>query len=508
MIVFESEFHYLQCRERRDKMAKYLLGIDLGTSSVRAAVVRDDGVISGVAGKDYPILTPAPGRAEQNPESWWKATCDAIQQAISLADISGKDIAGISFSGQMHGGVFLDNDDNHVSPAIIWADTRSSEILDDLAGLLSNEKFDRIVCNRVFTGTQAATLYWFKRRDPATWRKIRRILLPKDWLRFKMCGLFNTEPSDASSTFLFDVGLREWSKEVLSALDIPIEFLPFVTTSHQHIAETEGIEDETGLPDGIPVILGGADQAAALLGNGILDSGTLIAAIGTGGQLVTPVHHPAPSPDLSLNLFCHLPENRWYTLGATLAGGLCLRWFRDTVCPDTSFEQLTEEAALTPPGADGLRFRPFIGGRRLPVPNAGATGAFDGLTLTHTRGHMVRAVMEGVVCELMELYEIMRKMGSEPSRIIASGGGTKSPVWLQIMADLFGLPIEVSGVREHASFGAALIAGIGSEIFSSYEDAVSFVPQTVQTIEPRTEFKEEYIDLYMKYLRNGTEQQR
>ncbi len=480
-------------------MGKHLLGIDLGTSSVRAVVVREDGVISGIAGQDYPILTPSPGKAEQNPESWWKATCNAIKQAVSIAGISGKDLAGISFAGQMHGGVFLDNDDNHVSPAIIWADTRSSEILDDLTGLLAHDRFDSILCNRLFTGTQAATLYWFKRRDPATWRKIRRILLPKDWLRFKMCGLFNTEPSDASSTFLFDLGLREWSKDVLSALDVPVEFLPFVTTSHQHIADTDGIEDETGLPDGIPVILGGADQAAALLGNGILDKGILMVSIGTGGQLVTPVHTPSPSPELALNLFCHLPENRWYSLGATLSGGLCLRWFRETTCPDTSFEELTHEASQTPPGAMGLRFRPYLAGRRLPVTDSKATGAFDGLTISHTRGHMVRAIMEGVVCELRELYDIMEKMGSKPERIIASGGFTRSPVWLQIMADIFSLPIEISGVKEHAGFGAALLAGIGTDVFSSYVDAIRVVPPSKQVVEPRNEWKDMYTDLYTKY---------
>ena len=250
-------------------MAKHLLGIDLGTSSVRAAIVRDDGSIPGVAGQGYPILTPSPGYAEQDPELWWNATCTTIRQALSQAGITGKDIDGISFSGQMHGGVYLDHEDKPVCPAIIWADSRSNEILNDLSGLLASEKFDKILCNRLFTGTQAATLYWFKRRDPATWRKIRRILLPKDWLRFKMCGLFNTEPSDASATFLFDVGMREWSKEVLSALDIPIEFLPFVTTSHQHIADTEGIEEETELA--LPFILRHADGAE----NGLLEVPTM-----------------------------------------------------------------------------------------------------------------------------------------------------------------------------------------------------------------------------------------
>ncbi len=480
-------------------MPHYLLGIDLGTSSVRTGIFHEDGTCLSIAARGYPIDTPSPGRAEQNPELWWKCTCEAISEALASAQLKGRDIAGISFSGQMHGAVLLDKDGNLVAPAIIWADSRSAGELDEIVELIGKEKFEKSVLNRIFTGTQAATIYWLQKYDHATWRKIRRILLPKDYLRYRMCGLYNTEPSDASATLLFDVNLREWSEDILKALSIPIEFMPFVVNSDQHISETEGIEDVTGIPDGIPVIIGGADQPVAALGNGVLDEGTMFAAIGTGGQIVTPLNSPKTPPGLCLNTFCHLPGTRWYLMGATLAGGLCLRWFRENFCPEITFDHISEETSKINPGADGLIFTPYINGKRSPDMAPDASGTFSGIRLMHTRAHFARAIMEGVVFELRESFEVMKGMGINPSLLIASGGFTNSPVWMQIMADCFAMPLHISAVEEHACFGAALLAGIGAGVYGSFREASEIVPEHKKTLDPATGNFEIYQEKYKNY---------
>ena len=480
-------------------MAQYLLGIDLGTSGVRAGIFNEDGILLAITAENYSIDTPSSNRAEQNPEFWWKRTCEAIGEALAVAQLKGSDITGISFSGQMHGTVLLDTNGNLVAPAIIWADSRSSAELNELTELIGEEKLNIIVLNRMFPGTQAATIYWIQKYDRDTWKRTRHILLPKDYIRYRMCGLYNSDPSDASATLLFDVNLREWSNEILNALGIPIEFMPYVVNSNQHIGGTEGIEEATGIPDGVPVILGGADQPVAALGNGILDDGTMFAAIGTGGQIVTPLCVPINSPGLSLNTFCHLPESRWYLMGATLAAGLCLRWFRDNFCPEITFEVLSEEASQTHPGADGLQFFPHLAGRRSPDMNPAASGVFSGIRLMHTRGHFARAIMEGVVLELKELFEIMEETGVNPTRLIASGGFSKSPVWIQIMADIFEMPLHISSAREQACFGAALLAGIGTGLYDSYWKASELVPRPEKTIEPEVETFEMYKEKYEKY---------
>jgi len=480
-------------------MAQYLLGIDLGTSGVRAGVFNEDGILLAITARNYSIDIPSSDRAEQNPEFWWKRTCEAIGESLSVAQLKGSDITGISFSGQMHGTVLLDINGNLVAPAIIWADSRSSAELNELTELISEKKLNKIVLNRMFPGTQAATIYWMQKYDRDTWRRTRHILLPKDYIRYRMCGLYNTEPSDASATLLFDVNLREWSNEILNSLDIPIEFMPYVVNSDQYIGGTEGMKEATGIPDGVPVILGGADQAVAALGNGILDDGTMFATIGTGGQIVTPLHVPINSPGLTLNTFCHLPESRWYLMGATLAAGLCLKWFRDNFCPEITFEVLSEEASQIPPGADGLQFFPYLAGRRSPDMNPTASGVFSGIRLMHTRGHFARSIMEGVVLELKELFEIMKETGVNPTRLIASGGFSKSPVWIQIMADIFEMPLYISAVREQACFGAALLAGIGTGVYDSYWKAAELVPKPEKIVEPKEENFDIYKEKFEKY---------
>jgi len=481
-------------------MAKYLAGIDLGTSSVRAGIYREDGSRLTIAARGYPIQTPSPDRSEQDPEHWWKAVCEAVQEVLASAGINGSELAGISFDGQMHGGVFLDGDGAPVCPAVIWPDSRSAGDLDELTELIGAELLEDTVMNRMFPGTFAATLHWMRAHDHSAWKSIRHILPPKDYIRYRMTGLYNTEPSDASATLLFDQNIRDWSEDILKKLDIPIEFMPYVVNSDEQIGETDGIEESTGIPDGVPVVLGGADQACAALGNGILDEGAMLITIGTGGQIFTPLASPKTSPGLCLNTFCHLPESRWYLMGATLSAGLSLRWFRETFCPEVTFEQLSHEASETP-SAGELLFHPYLPGKRSPDLNPSAYGAFSGIRLHHKRGHFARAIMEGVVFDLKESLDVMEKMGVVPTTLIASGGGAQSSVWMQIMADILEQPLQVSNRTEQACFGAALVAGIGAGVYEDYWKAAELAPKPVESVTPLSENTERYQRLYGKYLR-------
>lgn len=477
-------------------MPDYLLGIDLGTSGVRTGVYDRDGVRRGLGAIDYPLETPAPGHAEQNPDAWWRSAADAIRGALSAAGVRGDDIAALSFSGQMHGTVLLDSGGEPLRHAIIWADSRSDGECTEIEELAGEKRLAGMLMNRVFPGTQAATIRWLQRHNPDLWRRVRRILLPKDYLRYRMCGLFNTEPSDASGTLLFDMNRREWADELLDILRIPVEYLPYVVNSDEHIAVTEGIEDDTGLPDGIPAVLGGADQPCAALGNGVIDPGSLMVTIGTGGQVFAPMAQPEPSPGLALNTFCHLPEQRWYVMGATLAAGLSLRWFRDTFAPGVSFADLDREAACIPPGADSLRFAPYLAGRRSPVRQPGQTGAFTGIGLEHTRAHFARAVMEGVVFEMRELFDIMRGMQIDASQIVCCGGGAKSRLWLQMLADVFAGPVTIAGEDERACHGAALLAGMGIGWYRGYREAAAVAGSGGETVDPDPERVAIYNDLH------------
>ena len=487
-------------------MPQYFMGIDLGTSSVRAGIFHEDGSRLAISARAYPIETPVPGASLQDPELWWSRTCEAIAEALTLSELNGSDISGISFCGQMHGAVLLDSSNNPVSPAIIWADSRCAAECEEITEILGQHVLRDTLMNRIFPGTQAAIIHWLRKHELQTWQRVRRILLPKDYLRFRMCGLFHSEPSDASATLLFDQNQRDWSTEVLKKLGIPVEFLPYIVASDQVIAETEGIEECTGIPEGVPLVLGGSDQAAAALGNAVLDEGVMFIAVGTGGQIVTPLRSPRTSPGLCLNTFCHLPESRWYLMGATLAAGLSLRWFRETFALQASFSDLDQEAALISPGCDGLRFDPYIAGKRSPVMDPSAGGCFTGIRLNHTRGHFARAVLEGVAFDLRDSLEVILKMDIRPHTVILSGGGAKSPLWPQILSDVFNLPLTFSASDEQACFGTALLAGVGVGAYSDYWRAAELVPKPSRIVEPESDTVSRYEEIYCSREQCGKEE--
>lgn len=440
-----------------------LLGIDLGTSSVKAALFDLNGVLLGAGSREYPILTPEAGHAEQDPIVWWNATCEAVRQAYQNADRPS--VIGIGLSGQMHGFALIDRSGDPVGNAIIWPDQRTAAQVEQMQRIFTQNQFAEKVGTAPATGFMGPTLLWLAEHDPGRLERAASVLLPKDYIRYRLTGTIGTDASDASATAIFDVTERDWSKSLIETLGLPHGLLPKVSESTDQIGTlTVEAAEMLGLNSGIPVVAGAADQAAQAVGNGILTPGAGSVTIGTGGQMFILLDAVRVDPRLRLHTFCHAFRDRWYMLGAMLSAGLSLRWLRDTVGltdHPNAYGRLSAEAELVNPGADGLIFLPYLVGERSPLMDSSARGAFVGLTLRHTRGHMARAIMEGVAFALRHILETMRDAGAEVYELLASGNGLASPVWRGIAADVLGVPLLSINSGERASRGAALLSGLG-----------------------------------------------
>ena len=478
----------------------YLLGIDLGTSSVKAVLIDESGTVAAVAQEEYGIDTPHPNWAEQDPETWWRATCAVVNGAVGKSPVGPDAIKAIGFSGQMHGTVCLGRNGTPLRPAVIWADQRSAEQCEKIYSTVGREKLAEMTCNPVAPGFMAASVLWVKENEPDTFANVKHLLLPKDYVRYRMTGRPASEPSDACSTLLFDTKARDWSRELVDMLDLPPDILPPIVRSRDVVGElTREAAAELGLDAGIPVTAGGGDQPIAAIANGVIEPGLLLATIGTGGQLFTPLAEPTYDPQLRTHTFCHAVPDRWFIMGATLSAGLSLRWFRDNVADGIPYARLSEEAAEVPPGSDGLIFLPYLVGERTPHMDPKATGCFVGLTLRHGRAHMARAIMEGVAFAMRDSLEIFKELGVTTHKAIASGGGARSPIWRQIQADVFGVDLVTVDVAEQAGVGAALLAGVGVGVFSNVaeacERAISYGETTSPIEENRALYSERY-DLF------------
>ena len=451
-----------------------LLGIDLGTSSVRAVVIDETGSIRSLGAREYPIDSPRQGWAEQSPKRWFSCTCEAIGEAMGRG-IDPKDIQALSFAAQMHGGVLVAADGTVIRPAIIWADQRSTQECEEITARVGLKRLAEVAGNRVSPGFMAATLAWLKKHEPDALDRANWMLLPKDYICLRLTGRAVSEPSDASATLLFDINSREWSDELVDAAGISKKLLPPIIASSEIAGGlTTEAAAATGLIEGTPVVIGGADQCGAAVGNGVLDPGTAFCAIGTGGQFVTPTGKPAIDPRLRTNCFCHVMEDRWYAMGATLSAGLSLRWLRDQVAGGKmTYNALAQAAAKTPAGAEGLFFLPYLVGERTPHIDPYARGCFVGLTLRHGIGHMARAVMEGVAWTMRDAQATFAELGVKIDRITAAGGGGASPIWRQILADVLNRPLWLVEGEERAGVGAALIAGVGVGVFPSLQAAAA-----------------------------------
>ena len=480
----------------------YLLGIDLGTSSAKSLLLDENGAMCGIGQTAYDFETPQPGWAEQAPEVWWQAAQATIQQILHTTGVNPRDIRGIGFSGQMHGPVFLDQQGQSVRPAIIWADQRSVVECREIYATLGQAGLFRTVCNPVDSGFMAATLCWLKKHEPHSYRQIHTLLLPKDYLKYRLSGARVTDPSDAGGTSLYDVRARGWSAEVCTALQLAPEMLPLVVPSHEIIGVVSAAAAaETGLAEGTPLINGGSDQTMSALASGAIHEGPVMLVIGTGGTLFTTVDQVVVDPALRMHTYPHCVPAKWHLLGAILAGGLTLKWFRQIVGgPEAmSYEAMSTEAATVPPGAEGLLFLPYLAGERTPHMDSLARGVLFGLTLRHTRAHVIRAIMEGVGFAMRDCLTLFHGLQVTPQTILAGGGGASSPLWRQILADILNLPLRTIQTPEKSATGAAMIAGIGTGIFPDFERACQRVVAFGDSTLPVTAHVARYAEAYRVY---------
>ncbi len=490
----------------------YLLGLDIGTTGTKALLIDQDGGIVARAVSEYELATPRPNWAEQNPADWWQATCQTIQSVLAEAGGAGDEVAGLGLSGQMHGSVFLDENDEVIRPAILWCDQRTADQCEWITEQVGAEDVVAETCNPVLTGFTAPKIIWLRQNEPANYERVRKVLLPKDYVRFRLTGEYATEVSDASGTSLFNVPQRRWSDLILERIDLPRELLPDVYESPEVSGQiTQTAAQATGLAVGTPVVGGGGDQAAGAVGNGIVTTGVFSSTVGTSGVVFAHLDEPLMDEQLRTHTFCHAVPDKWHVMGVVLSAGGSFRWLRDNLCRHEiaqskesgrdPYEYMTEAAADVPPGAEGLVFLPYLTGERTPYANPNAKGVFFGLTLRHTRAHIIRAVMEGVAFAMRDSFEIIRGMGVETAQVRASGGGARSKLWRQIQADVTGQAHCTINVDEGPAFGVALLASVGTGIYGSVPEACSATISVIDELVPnptRTQLYEGYYHLYQE----------
>jgi xylulokinase len=450
--------------------ADALIGLDVGTTGVKAVAISPSGEVLARAEEEYPLSLPQPGWAEQDPEDWWRAS----QRALAAL---GVDPASVGLTGQMHGLVLLDGRDAVLRPAILWNDQRTSAECEEIERVVGLERLLELTGNRALTGFTAPKLLWVRRHEPEVWSRARHMLLPKDYVRLRLTGERAIDAAEASGTLLFDVAARRWSDEVCEALGIPQEWLPPARESTE---------------------LGGAgDQQAGAVGVGAVRPGVLSVVLGTSGVVFAPLERYRHEPEGRLHVFCHALPETWEAMGVMLTAAGSLRWLHDVVGGD--YPQLTAEAERWPPGVDGLMFLPYLQGERTPHADPFARGAFTGLSLTHDRGALVRAVLEGVAYGLRDSLELLRGLGVRPVSARVSGGGARSDLWTRIAASVLGLPLERTAVEEGAAYGAALLGAVAGGVFADAAEAVAACVRVRDTVEPALEWQKVYDERYARY---------
>jgi xylulokinase len=488
----------------------YLLGIDVGTTSTRALVMDEQGEVVSSRANEYPLDTPRPNWAEQDPHEWWTATVASVREALAGAGVAADAVKGVGLSGQMHGSVFLDDKDQVIRPAILWCDQRTASQCETITETVGEADLVAETCNPVLTGFTAPKIIWLREQEPENFARVRRVLLPKDYVRLHLTGDYATEVSDASGTSLLNVPERSWSDLILDRLELPREMLPEVYESPEVTgAITAEAAEAVGLVEGTPVVGGGGDQAAGGVGNGIVQTGVVSTTTGTSGVVFAHLDEPVMDERLRTHTFCHAVPGKWHVMGVMLSAGGSLRWMRDTLCADERavaealgrdpYELMTEEAAQAPVGSEGLVFLPYLTGERTPYPNPNARGVFFGLSLRHTKAHLVRAVMEGVAYGLRDSFEIIEQMGVEVAQVRASGGGARSGLWRQIQTDVTGHPHSTINVDEGPAYGVALLAAVGAGLYDTVQDACAATIRVVDTRQVREENRAIYDGYYALY---------
>jgi xylulokinase len=479
----------------------YFLGIDTSTTSSKALIIDEQGQVIAVASSPHTLQIPKPLWSEQNPNEWWEAVAASIRSVLEKAGIGGEGIAAVGLTGQMHGLVLLDEAGNVLRPAILWNDQRTQSQCDEIHRIIGKEKFIHITGNVALTGFTAPKILWVHENEPDVFAKAKHVLLPKDYIRYRLTGAYAMDKADGAGTVLFDLKSRDWSEEVLAALDIPCEWMPKTFEGPEFTGSvTAEAAALTGLKAGTPVAAGGGDQAAQAVGVGAVEPGIVGLTVGTSGVVFATTPSALIEPEGRLHAFCHAVPNMWHFMGVMLSAAGSLQWYRDTLAPNMSFDELLREAEVVPPGSEGLQFLPYLSGERTPYPDPLARGAFIGLTLRHGRAHMTRAVLEGVAFGLKDSFTLIQNAGlGAITQVRASGGGTKGALWRQIMASVLNAELVTVNTTEGAAYGAALLAGVGTGMWTDVPSACKASVKITGTTLPDTAQVDVYQNAYSLY---------
>lgn len=479
----------------------WFLGMDVGTGGTRAVVVDADGkLIGGASSEHAPFRTPHPGWAEQDPGDWWRAAQEAIKAALDSTPEPRQPIAAIGLTGQMHGAVMLDENGAVLRPSLIWCDTRTQPQCDWLTQTIGYERLIELTCNPALPNFTLTKLLWVKEHEPEIFAKIRHIMCPKDYVRYRLTGEFAIDVQEASGTLLLDVTHRRWSKEVAEAAGIPESWLPKVYESPEICARiSENAAGLTGLPSGTPVVAGAGDQGAGAVGMGILQPGSVSATIGTSGVVFAATASPTKDPKGRLHTFCHAVPNVWHVMGVTQSAGLSLRWLKETFFSGQNYDELTAAAAAMPAGSQGLEWAPYLLGERTPHLDPVVRAAFAGINSGHTSAHFVRAVLEGVAYSLQDTFTLFSELGIPVNGIRLGGGGARGPLWRKIQAGVYGHPVEILTAEEGGAFGCAMLAGVGVGHWANLDQACAQAIEVAQRIQPDASDVAAYKDGYTQW---------
>lgn len=488
----------------------YLIGVDLGTSGTKTVLFAEDGTVAASCTIEYPLYQPQNGWAEQDPLDWWNAVCGTTKAVIAKAGISASEIKGVGLSGQMHGLVMLDKAGNVLRKSIIWCDQRTAKECEEITQKVGAENLIKITANPALTGFTASKIMWVKNNEPEIYEKCAHILLPKDFIRYKLTGEFATEVSDASGMQLLDVPNRKWSDQVLDALQIEKSLLGKVYESPEITGKvTKAASDLTGLAEGTAVVGGAGDNAAGAVGTGTVHDGRAFTTIGTSGVVFAHTSKLSIDPKGRVHTFCCAVPGAWHVMGVTQGAGLSLKWFRDNFCHEEMIAAagmkkdpyflMDKQAEEIPIGSDRLLYLPYLMGERTPHLDPNCRGVFFGLSAMHTRQHLLRAVMEGVTFSQRDSVEVLREMGVSINEMLACGGGGSSPLWRQMLADVYGCPVKTVVSKEGPALGVAILAGAGTGVYSSVQDGCAAVIKTNPPQNPISQNSAEYEKFYNIY---------
>jgi xylulokinase len=474
--------------------------MDVGTGGTRAVLINEQGqVVAEAASEHAPFRSPHPGWAEQDPDDWWRAAQIAIREVLAKSGIATSDIGAIGLTGQMHGAVMLDHEGQVLRPSLIWCDQRTDAQCDWLHERIGRARLIELTCNPALPNFTLTKLLWVRDNEPEIFAQIAHVLCPKDYVRFRLTGTYAMDVQEASGTLLLDVTHRRWSSEVAQIAGINEAWLPQLFESQEVCALIAAAA--TGLKSGTPVVAGAGDQGAGAVGMGILQPGSVSATIGTSGVVFAATAAPTKDPHGRLHTFCHAVPERWHVMGVTQAAGLSLRWLRDIIAPGTSYDVLTAEAAQIPAGSDGLLWTPYLLGERTPHLDSQATAAFYGITASHTRGHLIRAVLEGVAYSLKDTFTLFAELGIPVQGVRLGGGGARGLLWRSIQASIYGYTSDVLVAEEGAAFGAALLAGVGAGAWPDTDAACAAAIRVAEQIPPDPAAIKNYAEGYEVYRR-------